>query len=148
MPLPDQSIKHLPFIADGIDCEQSLIFFSCHSRSRAGDYMFGQGLWAPYPGYWWWSPHTIRSGKLTSQPEKTLTFGVTVPQISSPRLAPGPIIPRGLCISRIRKRNALTEKAWEPAVRGLSKSRSLYQPEKTADITRSRPPLVFVYVIA
>ena len=52
--------------------------------------MFGQGLWAPYPGYWWWSPHTIRSGKLTSQPEKTLTFGVTVPQISSPRLVPRP----------------------------------------------------------
>ena len=22
------------------------------------------GSWAHYPGYWWWSPHTIRTGGL------------------------------------------------------------------------------------
>ena len=32
-------------------------------RSRAW-----AGSWAHYPGYWWWSPHTIRTERHTSQP--------------------------------------------------------------------------------
>ena len=73
---------------------------------------------------------------------KTLTFGVTVPQINSPRLVPRPHYSARPIRFEDTQAKCIDRESLGTRRTGTKQGRSLYQPEKTADITRSRPPLV------
>ena len=81
-------------------------------------------------------------GKTHFLARKTLTFGVTVPQINSPRLVPRPHYSARPIRFEDTQAKCIDRESLGTRRTGTKQGRSLYQPEKTADITRSRPPLV------
>ena len=81
-------------------------------------------------------------GKTHFLARKTLTFGVTVPQINSPRLVPSPHYSARPIRFEDTQAKCIDRESLGTRRTGTKQGRSLYQPEKTADITPSRPPLV------